>query len=189
MNMHLPPITHIAKLLILSGLVQVSVQFIVSNGLLEASAKPGQRARQRGASNDGPTTNQKRLGKEDLLHGKKQVVLMLHDRPEMAKYVTIGDPVWNWTVDQFAGTGICERIYWGRCSSGHSRSSTNHYSPNWRKCSIRVGKTDENGVLMNGETQWMLAVGELLNIRHGPEFSEILSNVVFVKFRQPPLSL
>src|SRR5580692_5051398 len=48
----------------------------------------------------------------DLAHGELQTKKMLHDRPEMARYVNQQSPIWQWCVRQFAGASLGQRILW-----------------------------------------------------------------------------
>lgn len=48
----------------------------------------------------------------DLVHGDRQLRQMLKDRPNMVKWVKPGDSIWRWTVRQFAGEGLGQRINW-----------------------------------------------------------------------------
>jgi hypothetical protein len=52
------------------------------------------------------------LDQEQLKWGAEQVRQMLKDRPAMAPYIKEGDPLWDWTVRQFAGEGSHLEVKW-----------------------------------------------------------------------------
>ena len=119
----------------------------------------------------------KKLSKEDLVHGEHELRKMLHDRPEMWDFVREGDPVWRWTVRQFAGEGLDCRIFWG---------GTPPYNPTLDECracnryirseawgAIYIPEFGRNHAALSSEDQWSQVVFELFNIRNGSEFADL----------------
>jgi tetratricopeptide (TPR) repeat protein len=51
---------------------------------------------------------------DDLTHGRRQVEQLLKDRPEMARFVTPDDEIYQWAVRKFAGEDVPGRILWDR---------------------------------------------------------------------------
>jgi hypothetical protein len=116
--------------------------------------------------------NFRALSSEKIEHGKIQLRNMLRDRPRMATCVSVGDPVWNWTVSQFAGKELGCKIYWESHQPDIPAPGANHYPVGKLPGSIRIANYDIDGSALDGETQWVTAVYELHNIRNGPGFKK-----------------
>jgi hypothetical protein len=63
------------------------------------------------------------LSPEYLNWGEKQLEKMLHDRPLMAPYVKKRDPLWNWTVRQFAGEWVQGGVEWDASEINYESAS------------------------------------------------------------------
>jgi Tetratricopeptide repeat. len=85
----------------------------------------------------------------------------------MAKFVKSGDPIWTWTVHQFAGEGLGRRISWNGKPPNDEFFGQNSYSGKVRE--IRVLEI-LRGQHLPGEMQWSVAVFELHNIRGHARF-------------------
>ena len=115
----------------------------------------------------------KALSQADLVYGEKQTTRMLKDRPRMANYVSKGDPVWTWTVRQFAGEGLGARILWNAVAPIDEHVRAYNSGPNDRRSFglIAIREVDA-GKPLSGEDQWSCAVFELYNIRNTKQFDE-----------------
>jgi len=70
------------------------------------------------------------LDSAQMAWGTSQLQSMLKDRPAMAPYVRPGDPLWNWTVDQFAGEYASGEVRWDPGSpEGSFESVAGHPDP------------------------------------------------------------
>ncbi len=114
----------------------------------------------------------------DLRHGEMQLVHLLQDRPRMKGFVRRGDPVWSWTIRQFAGEGLGTRIYWNgqdpELPQQYLAQSVypNEFNP---KGCIRLREEDENRRPLSGEQMWALVLFELHNIRNANLLAKINS--------------
>ncbi len=110
---------------------------------------------------------QKIVSAADLEYGEMQLRTMLKGRPKMLECVKPGDPVWNWTVRQFAGEGTGARISFDSEIPellGKSMPQTKTQIG-----SISIQSHTKYGAPIDGERLWSTAVFELLNVRNGDE--------------------
>ncbi len=114
-----------------------------------------------------------RISASDVKHGELQLQMMLRDRPKMSGTVGVGDPIWKWTVMQFAGAGIGNRIYWENKQTESGLFAENHSGLGGDHFSIRVKSIDSYDYQATGEDQWAAAIYELLNIRNDNAFNQI----------------
>ena len=108
-----------------------------------------------------------KLSSQDLTFGRKQLEMMLNDRIEMKPFVRPGDNLWNWTVNQFAGEGTSNKIFWGGDilpQHPPSIDSTISVSDNGSEC-LRLREISRFGVPIDGEMLWSRVVYELFNAR------------------------
>jgi hypothetical protein len=113
---------------------------------------------------------QRVLYASDLRHGEKQVADLVHDRPEMAKFVTPGDPIWHWAVINFAGSETGYRIYWENTPTQDNFAAEHQYQIGNQRAVIRMQTVDDLGRRIGGEEQWTAVVYELFNIRSDKKF-------------------
>ena len=128
------------------------------------------------------------LSKQLLKHGKRQVRLMLGDRPGMAAYetdagfrlVVPSDPFYEWAVRKFAGEDTHEPVFWDP-SEPTSATAEHIYSSNFGPGRIRVSanmpaetNTDQSQPrLKDFELLWAQAIFELNNISGHAEFRRL----------------
>ena len=108
-----------------------------------------------------PVDDSTRVAPATETHGEKQVRAMVADRPEMARIVSPGDPVWNWVARRFDGEGYSFRIYWDGATSA-SEAVASHDSP-FQGLGARIRVAPRDKTRRGAEWSWMLAVYELLN--------------------------
>lgn len=121
------------------------------------------------------------ISKSDLDHGRKQVEKVLQDRPGMGKYIAREDTVYRWLVEQFAGEGIGERIYWSNETPTHGAAGQNHPPENGGAAKVLVRKQDLN----MKEVECAALIYELLNIRNGREFNKLFRRFLTAKPVKP----
>lgn len=140
----------------------------ITIGFLDGGARSMSRARAVALLWAPSVRAQKRLTAEDLKFGEQQVVRMVHDRPEMRRYVQPRDAVWKYCVRQFAGENVGERISWNKAMPDGFDADHQYPSPG-EKGYIRVRPAHnlpgENGKAQNCEELWSCAVFELTNIQ------------------------
>jgi hypothetical protein len=141
--------------------------------------------RQLGAQNDETNVLDKGVLKDrlksvsnaDLAFGEKQLRCMISDRKRMARFVSVGDPVWTWTARQFAGEGIGAKICWNNNEPvdalAENQGPTDHHGTG----EISIRETDGEGKLRDGEEQWSSAIFELFNIRNTPQFDKAWADI------------
>lgn len=100
---------------------------------------------------------------------------MLRDRPRMARFVKKGDVIWNWTVRQFAGEGLGNRITWNGTPPADDFLGNNTYDST--VCEIRILEV-LRGEQVPGEMQWAVTVFELVNIRGHENFTAYYNEVL-----------
>jgi|GEM_PF-3366864 hypothetical protein len=110
------------------------------------------------------------LSPEELKWGETQVKRMLHDRPAMKKYVRKGDPLWDWTVRQFAGEWVEGGVEWD--PSDPEKLWNAMFYPKGKDTKARIQVT-EKSVLKNyrfgekkeGPQLWNQVIFELCNVK------------------------
>ncbi|HEY5037456.1 MAG TPA: hypothetical protein VIJ93_00120, partial [bacterium] len=111
------------------------------------------------------------LGQAQLSWGKTQIQQMLKDRSEMAKYVTEGDDLWNWTVRQFGGEYMKGGIRWDSKEPAPELWDAFYYGPlNGQKAYIQVTKRlawkeYRFNEPKTGPVLWYETAFELLNLK------------------------
>ena len=107
----------------------------------------------------------------DLAFGEQQVLGMVQSRPEMVRYVSKNDAIWQFCVRAFAGEAIGERIYWDSGSPQGAEFSADHFNPYGdEKARIRIRKESASGRnrgrLLSCEELWACVVFEIENLRN-----------------------
>ncbi len=112
----------------------------------------------------------KKLSVKKLEHGRKQVLKMLKDRPDMGKYININDAIWKWIVKKFAGEDLLDTINWTP-EQPLSDYPAEYSSPTTKKrgC-IRIRD--------HFEPYWTSAVFELYNIANTANVNKIDQKVL-----------
>jgi hypothetical protein len=111
------------------------------------------------------------LNAEQLAWGQSQLERMLQDRPAMAKYTRKGDPLWKWTVRQFAGEWKKGGIEWDPSDPDPLWNASSFYGPEEnRKGRIQVTarfatKDFHFGEIKTGCILWQNAIFELCNFK------------------------
>lgn len=136
-----------------------------------------------------PEKNEAReLSKQLLKHGKRQVRLMLGDRPGMAAYetdkgfklVVPSDPFYEWAARKFAGEDTHEPVFWDP-SEPTAATAEHIYSSNYGPGRIRVSgympvetsSEQSRRRLKDFELLWSQAIFELNNISGHAEFRRL----------------
>ena len=123
------------------------------------------------------------LSADDLQHGREQVELMIHDRPEMARYVRKGDAVWNWTARQFAGECTGKRYFWAQDATAGGAPDGWHSVPYLGDPGI-IAVIQTSPKPRDGDELWAIAIFELLNTRNDPAFIAWHRHAEFGKISQ-----
>ncbi|MCE5301885.1 MAG: hypothetical protein LLF97_02110 [Planctomycetaceae bacterium] len=108
-----------------------------------------------------------------LRHGRRQVRLMLRDRPSMAEYGESAQFLRTWAVRKFAGEELGSPIDWD--PSLPLYSDAEHVAPSdGEHAAIQVGpfytEGEKQGRARSFEELWAGAVFELHNVTFAPEF-------------------
>lgn len=115
------------------------------------------------------------LTSADLTFGEQQVSSMVHDRPELARYVSKDSALWQFCVRAFAGEVIGERILWDNNLPAGKEYRSDHMAPYAGQSGrIRIRKNyatgPERGQALSCEELWSCAVFEIENIRNFKAF-------------------
>jgi hypothetical protein len=114
------------------------------------------------------------LSAEELAFGEEQMAKMLKDRPELGRYVSKADPIWQFGSRAFAGAAIGEPILWKSGTPGEGYRSESLGPFQGQQGYIRIRKTrafgDGRGQLLSCEELWSCAVFEIENIRNHRAF-------------------
>jgi hypothetical protein len=121
------------------------------------------------------------LTSTDIQHGEKQLQLMMSDRPEMRKFISKGDRVWTWIVNQFAGASTGFPISWinhptGSMATFVDPSYSSYYSPAIGNAPayLTVSELSRSGSgHVDGEQMWASLIFELFNIRNAKQVTRI----------------
>jgi len=111
------------------------------------------------------------LTSADLIFGEQQVSSMVHDRPELARYVSRDCALWQFCVRAFGGEAIGERILWDNNLPAGKEYRSDHMAPYAGQSGrIRIRKNyaagPERGQALSCEELWSCAVFEIENIRN-----------------------
>jgi len=127
------------------------------------------------ASDGSPTF---KLTRTQMKWGERQLKRLLTDRPGMGKYVQRGDPVWNWTVRQFAGEHVEGGIEWNPKDPNPLWDAMHTRATKDRKAYIQV--TDRYvadmyrpGEEKSGPALWFQTVFELCCFATMDQFDEV----------------
>ena len=114
------------------------------------------------------------LAKDDLEHGREQVLQMLADRRVMLEFTTEDGFLVRWAIRMFAGEFEGRRIYWnntpppGEVVAQHSVASAD--SP----AAIQLaGRRAADGTPLGFEELWASCVFELFNIQNAEGFRAV----------------
>lgn len=116
----------------------------------------------------------------DLAFGEKQLEQLLMDRPQMAKHVKKGDPVWTWIIRQFAGEHTGVRYRWNNTTDDESFDDTiacNNSFKHW----IAVVSKKKNGPEEKPDKMWAAFIFECFNIRNNRDFEILWDEVLALK--------
>lgn len=102
---------------------------------------------------------------------------MLRDRPDMARFVSQGEPVYEWAVRQFAGEGTGYRIQWENKAPRIDAPASNQYATDFQKANIQIAAKYKD-TTPDGERLWATAVYELFNIRSGKSYYSLWEEAV-----------
>jgi len=115
------------------------------------------------------------LSTVDLAFGEEQMNRMARDRPELTRYISKGDPIWQFCASAFAGAAIGERIVWdGKLPEGKGYRAENLGPYQGHPGFIRIRKHSDSGTdqgqPLSCEELWSCAVYEIENIRNHKAF-------------------
>lgn len=118
------------------------------------------------------------LSPAELAFGEEQVTRMAKDRPEMGRYVSKTDAVWQFCARAFAGEAIGEPVLWENGMPEGDRYTSDHQDPfEGKRGYIRVRKVygagDERGRALSCEELWSCVVYEIENIRNCKGFDAL----------------
>ncbi|WP_265595579.1 hypothetical protein [Verrucomicrobium sp. BvORR106] len=120
---------------------------------------------------------------EDMEHGRKQVQLMLLDRPGMvvyrldkdarAGYVTPSDPMYQWAQAAFAGKYVGQRILWDRRLLPE-RTDATYTAPSENEQPYTISVNDQTGVSHQAfDRMWAALFYEMRNLTRAAERTRI----------------
>jgi hypothetical protein len=116
-----------------------------------------------------------KLSAADLAFGEQQMAKMVQDRPELTRYISKDDPIWQFCVRAFAGAAIGERIVWDNTlpqGNGYRSENLGPYQGHAGFIRIRNNSDsgDDRGRPLSCEELWSCAVFEIENIRNHKAF-------------------
>jgi len=101
--------------------------------------------------------------------GEAQLKQMLKDRPAMAPYTKMGDPLWRWASRQFAGEHVDGGIEWDAAEIVPAWEAAYYAPTSDRRAFIRVSprfvSAERKSLAMTGSVLWVNAAFELINAR------------------------
>ncbi len=131
-----------------------------------------------GYSDPGPAAAT--LRPEDLEHGRKQVRQMLSERPEMARHVTEDDPLFDWTVRQFAGENLGQVIWWSPVSPKSPAAAEHQVPTEFQRAEIRIrmkhAEGARQGEKLSFDELWHCAAFELQNVLNASHFHRTVAD-------------
>ena len=110
----------------------------------------------------------------DIQYGQQQVGCMIHDRPQMAKWIKKGGPIEYWITHQFAGEFTGGRVSWNNYFDADS------FYRHKQSYSISV-PTSLHGHILNGEQMWAKIVFEFFQMRSTPDSLVVTKQIPFGK--------
>lgn len=127
-----------------------------------------------------PKTN---LSPAELAFGERQMARMVKDRPELKRYVSRTDAVWQFCVRAFAGEVIGEPIFWENSLPEGYAYLADHQDPyQGRRGNIRIRRTypsgSESSRPLSCEELWSCAVFEIENIRNYKAFNALFEQAL-----------
>ena len=110
------------------------------------------------------------LNPSQLAWGESQLEEMLKDRPEMAKYVTRGDDLWDWIVRQFAGEWVHGGVEWDPSEPLPLHDAVSYQARKGRKARVlitdwRTTRRFHYGEMKHGPQMWYQTIFEFSNLK------------------------
>lgn len=103
------------------------------------------------------------ITKFDLEFGRRQLLAMLEDRPEMKAYVREGDWLWNWALEKFAGKGLRTQVLWFPSDPDLHTDAMSGDMADWDGRMLLQIRKNPLQYGANGNNYWSSFVFEMLN--------------------------
>ncbi len=131
-------------------------------------------------------TGQK-ISAADIAFGEQQLRQLITDRQEIKKIVEPQSVLWKWTVRQFAGEGLHQRIYWNaeNMSDKTFEFYAEHNSPTPEAAGyIRLRKNHKDGKPVSADRLASGMVYELFNIQNSTAFDNYFESALAGKLTE-----
>lgn len=111
-----------------------------------------------------------------MTFAETQLRQMLHDRPRMSDFLSIGDSVWHYSLSKFDGVDLGIKIQWNPDDSDIPAGCISQLklpSAKNDRAYIHIREHDCNGNPFSGEHLWSAAVFEFLNLENFKGYDHI----------------